>query len=100
MESGGIQGEEEEGQDAKVACKPCMPTEEEVEKYNATHIPFRSWCPYCVAGKAKCNPHFKKEFFATRWVKKEGSHIKAFVSEMVQAIFMLTGACFKGVTYS
>ncbi len=61
MESGGIQGEEEEGQEAEVACKPCMPTEEEVEKHNATHIPFRSWCPYCVAGKAKCNPHFKKD---------------------------------------
>ena len=23
----------------------------------ATHIPFRSWCAHCVAGKGKTNPH-------------------------------------------
>ena len=22
-----------------------------------THCPFRSWCPHCVAGKAKEDPH-------------------------------------------
>ena len=49
-----------EGVDAKVACVPCMPTQQEVEIHNATHVPFRSWCPYCVAGKAKANPHFRK----------------------------------------
>ena len=47
----------EEGQDATVACKPCMPSAQEVELHNTTHIPFRSWCPYCVAGKAKANAH-------------------------------------------
>ena len=25
----------------------------------ATHIPFRAWCPHCVAGKGKCQPHFR-----------------------------------------
>ena len=44
---------EREGLHAKVANKPVMPTAEEVEQHNATHIPFRNWCPYCVAGKAK-----------------------------------------------
>ena len=38
-----------------------MPTTEEVEVHNATHVPFRSWCAFCVAGKAKANPHFIKE---------------------------------------
>lgn len=37
-----------------------MPTSAEVELHNATHVPFRSWCAFCVAGKAKCNPHFRK----------------------------------------
>ena len=25
-----------------------------------THVPFRPWCPFCVAGKSKANPHKKK----------------------------------------
>ena len=49
----------EDGETAKLACVPCMPTHEEVEAHNATHVPFRSWCAFCVAGKAKANPHFK-----------------------------------------
>ena len=38
-----------------------MPTPEEIELHNATHIPFRSWCAFCVMGKAKADPHFKGE---------------------------------------
>ena len=42
---------------------PCgvRPSIVEVDKHNATHIPFRSWCPYCVAGKAKNNLHWKRK---------------------------------------
>ena len=50
----------EEGQNAKVANKPMMPSQEEVELHETTHIPFRSWCPFCVAGKAKANPHMSQ----------------------------------------
>ena len=61
----------EESDKVKVACAPCMPTQEEVTLpnttqhvyalHNTTHYPFRSWCKFCVAGKAKANPHFKKD---------------------------------------
>ncbi len=51
----------EEGQDAKAACQPCKPTQEEVDLHNVTHVPFRNWCPFCVMGKAKANPHFKRD---------------------------------------
>ena len=34
-----------------------QPSEREVEDHMATHVPFRSWCPYCVAGKAGSSPH-------------------------------------------
>ena len=51
----------EEGVVAKVARAPVRPTEEEVEIHNATHVPFRSWCPFCVAGKAKVNSHLQKD---------------------------------------
>ncbi len=53
-------GTEEDSHAAKLVCAPCMPTSAEVELHNATHVPFRSWCAFCVAGKAKCNPHFRK----------------------------------------
>ena len=54
-------GQDEEAQDAKLNPHGVRPTSEEVEKHNATHLPFRTWCPFCVAGKAKNEPHYKSE---------------------------------------
>ena len=59
--------EMEVGQDAEEAVEvnaprvSVRPTQEEVEKHNVTHLPFRSWCPCCVAGKAKSEPHKSKD---------------------------------------
>ena len=50
----------EEGAGAKVLPVPVRPTQQEVDLHNATHVPFRSWCPFCVSGKAKSHPHFSK----------------------------------------
>ena len=36
------------------------PAEEEVRKHNATHLPFRDWCPECVAGAANDWPHHRR----------------------------------------
>ena len=47
----------EEAAEAKVPRVSVRPTQEEVEKHNVTHTPFRSWCPCCAAGKAKSEPH-------------------------------------------
>ena len=33
------------------------PTSEEMRAHRATHIPFRSWCPECVAGQGKDQSH-------------------------------------------
>ena len=33
------------------------PTEEEVRARRVSHLPFRDWCPECVAGRAKDWPH-------------------------------------------
>lgn len=51
----------EEAQEAKMNKYGVRPTDEEVDKHNATHLPFRSWCPFCVAGKAKNEPHWVQE---------------------------------------
>ena len=29
------------------------PSKEEVRIHNLTHLPYRSWCPHCVRGKAR-----------------------------------------------
>ena len=42
-----------------------MPSKEEIEIHNATHIPFRNWCAFCVAGKAQSDPHFIKKEVTT-----------------------------------
>ena len=33
------------------------PTEQEIDEHMITHIPFRSWCPFCVMGKACSSDH-------------------------------------------
>ena len=34
------------------------PSQEEVDRHELTHLPFRSWCQHCVFGRAKNDPHF------------------------------------------
>ena len=41
----------------RMLSSPSMPSRQEIQEHNVTHIPFRSWCPFCVAGKSKCAPH-------------------------------------------
>ena len=38
---------------------PNEPTDEERAIHNLTHIPYRSWCPYCVAGKRNNTPQLR-----------------------------------------
>ena len=40
---------------------PKMPSKEEVERHYLTHLPFRSWCQYCIQGKDKTAPRFQQE---------------------------------------
>ena len=36
---------------------PETPSAQEVARHNLTHWPFRSWCPFCVSGKAMEGKH-------------------------------------------
>ena len=51
--------EVEEARIPKVRRDPARPSAEERAHHDATHLPFRSWCPDCVKGRADSNPHFK-----------------------------------------
>ena len=37
------------------------PFQEEVERHNLTHLPFRNWCPRCMKGRGKEAPHRRVE---------------------------------------
>ena len=42
----------------KLARNPADPTSEERERHDATHLPFRQWCPICVEARATEDPHY------------------------------------------
>ena len=44
---------EEEAELPKRICREWRPSKEEVDIHNRTHLPYRSWCPHCVRGKAR-----------------------------------------------
>ena len=37
-----------------------QPSEQEVKEHMINHMPFRSWCPFCIKGKAGSNAHRKR----------------------------------------
>jgi len=48
---------QEEARDPLRRRPAARPTQEEVRLHRATHLPFREWCPECVAGAANDFPH-------------------------------------------
>ncbi len=42
---------EQETAKLKAASCPVRPSEAEVEDHRLTHLPYRNWCPECVAGR-------------------------------------------------
>ena len=49
--------EDSGGRKARVIVDPCEPTKKQREEHAMTHIPYQSWCPHCVRGKAREAPH-------------------------------------------
>ena len=50
--------------DDDVICQPCtpmpapaVPTAAQIAAHNITHLPYRSWCPYCVAARRPNTSH-------------------------------------------
>ena len=53
--------EGDEGRAPKAARDPKQPTKVEVEEHNLTHVPFRTWCKFCIWGKACDRQHRRRE---------------------------------------
>ena len=63
--------EVEEARVAKTARDPLAPTQAEWTAHQATHLPYRSWCPECVAGR-RDNPAHKKRADEERMLPEVG----------------------------
>jgi hypothetical protein len=72
--------EEDEGIQEDLRCSPCeriglekeedvikkmvdpkLPSQEEVERHNLTHLPYRNWCPICIKAKGRDTDHRQDE---------------------------------------
>ena len=42
---------------ARILRTPGPPTDAVRMAHNATHVPFRDWCPICVASRGRSSPH-------------------------------------------
>ena len=61
--------ESEENPPMNTVADPGCPTQQEIDDHYKTHMPFRAWCPCCVQGKAKEDPHYSKK-------RKPSNHTK------------------------
>ena len=64
-EGGGAEWEREgtggeEARNPKRARDPAQPTKAEWEAHQANHLPYRSWCKYCVEGRLDNPPHRRR----------------------------------------
>ena len=49
----------QEAEELKSVFAPVLPSKEEVEAHNVSHLPFRSWCSACVRGRGLSLGHHK-----------------------------------------
>ena len=52
-----VEVEEEDAPQRRVLRDPGEPTWQEWEEHRVDHIPYRSWCSYCVRGRGTCTQH-------------------------------------------
>ena len=55
-------GKSPEGQAPTFLRSPIRPSAEDVEKHDATHVPYRNWCPICVDARGNEDPHRLPKF--------------------------------------
>ena len=52
---------DEDVETSKVLKDPRLPTPEQIEEHNCTHIPFRDWCSFCIMGRGRGNQHRRNQ---------------------------------------
>eukprot|EP00971_Amphidinium_carterae_P345958 6487169-Amphidinium_carterae.1 len=51
----------QEANQPKTYKEPSLPTRQEIDEHNLTHLPYRDWCKHCVQGKSKSHQHQKED---------------------------------------
>ena len=51
------EGKSDEAERAQAVKDPGTPTAKEIAEHEITHLPHRSWCAACVAGRSRDRPH-------------------------------------------
>ena len=57
-------GEVDAAQQARAVAVPTLPSAADVALHNLTHLPYRSWCQWCVAGCKNNTPHLTQPTFS------------------------------------
>eukprot|EP00971_Amphidinium_carterae_P110018 2179228-Amphidinium_carterae.1 len=39
---------------------PTLPSQQEIDEHNLTHLPYRDWCKHCVQGKSRSQHHQRR----------------------------------------
>ena len=63
---------------------PAGPTQAEKAKHYLTHFPMEEWCLHCVKGKAKDNPHRRREHPERAIIQLDYSYMKSDMSEGIE----------------
>ena len=53
-------------QQADALPEPVVPTKAEIEAHNVTHLPYRSWCRWCVMARRRASPHTRSKASSRR----------------------------------
>ena len=53
-------------QQADALPEPTVPTRAEVEAHKVTHLPYRSWCKWCVMARRRAAPHRRSQASSRR----------------------------------
>ena len=56
-----VDSDGEEFQVARGAARPKAPSREAQMRHNLTHLPYASWCPWCVMGRKANAPHYRSK---------------------------------------
>ena len=68
-----IQADEVEGDEdvetSRIARDPKLPTAEQIEEHNCTHLPFRDWCSFCIMGRGRGNQHKRNQGLTSSFPK-------------------------------
>ena len=56
---------QEEVQQHRRLGNPVLPSQKEIDEHNVTHLPYRSWCPWCNMGRGVCTPHYSQNTEST-----------------------------------